>query len=149
VLLAAAVLVLGACGTVDCKPCASSVWVGIAGVGTDPARVLQVCVEGAPSCHQLHIDPITESSKNPYGPGDFLCGGATDHTITCSINGDTVYVRFFDWHEAGRDGQRVEVTATGGQSADQHGTGTFTSERGDGPCACGQTSAQVHLTPTS
>jgi hypothetical protein len=79
VLLAAAVLVLGACGTVECKPCAATVWVDIVGAGTDPARVLHVCVDGAPSCHQARINPITESETSPNGPGRYFCGGATDH----------------------------------------------------------------------
>src|SRR5262245_53392144 len=81
-LLAATVLLLAACGPGECPPCLSTVVVGIVGAGTDPARVLQVCVDGAPSCHQARIDPTTEPSKSPDGWWDYRCGGTTD-PMTC------------------------------------------------------------------
>lgn len=122
----------------------------VVGAGTDPARVLQVCVDGAPSCHQARIDPRF-GSTNPNASRNYPCGGPTDPDLSCLIAGDTVYVNLHLGGEVVSQayGRQVEVTATGGSSRDQHAAGTVEQLSVAPPCHCPDARAQVHLTTTS
>jgi hypothetical protein len=121
VLAATALLLVGCSIGVNCKPCAPPVQVTIIGVGHDPARVLQVCVDGEGSCDQLRIAPASDPSTNPGDEERYPCTVSDPHT-GCFVEGDTAY---------------------------EHATAAFQYRPAQGACACDHSHAQVRLAATS
>ena len=148
-VLAATALLLAGCSIgVNCKPCAPPVQITIIGVRPDPARVLQVCVDGGGSCDQLRIAPASDPSTKPGDEETYPCTVSDPHT-GCSVEGDTAYVDFHRLTSKEMDGRRVEVTVTGGQAADEHATAVFQYRPAQGACACDRSHGQVRLAATS
>jgi hypothetical protein len=145
-VLAANALLLAGCSIgVNCKPCAPPVQATIIGVGPDPARVLQVCVDGEGSCAQLHIGLATES-MNPGNEQKYPCTVSDPH-VGCFAEGDTAYVSFDSLSAKDVNGRRVEVTATGGQAADANAAAAFQYQPKQGTCGCDHSHAQLRLAP--
>jgi hypothetical protein len=147
-LLAATALLAACSGIVSCKPCGSPVQLAIVGVQPDPARVLRVCVDRYPSCPELRIEPLSDPSKDQGRETHYPCTTSDPYT-SCSVWNYTAYL---DFHRRGAkeaSGWQVEVTATGGQSADEHVTGVFKFHPAKEVCACDFSFAQVQLTPAS
>jgi hypothetical protein len=150
-VLVATALLLAAChGTVACDPsCAGApVELSIVGVGPDPARVLQVCVGGEVPCDQLVIAPAADPSTSPGPYTRYPCSVSDPHT-DCVADGDTATVYFPGLASKELDGRRVTVTATGGHSADERGTGVFQFHQAHETCDCEYSYAQVHMSATS
>jgi hypothetical protein len=149
VLVATALLLTACHGTVYCGPCPPPVGVTIIGVDPDPGRVFEVCVDGEGSCVQLRIAPAVDPSTNPKDTPEYYSCTVSDPETFCSVAGDTAYVDFHRLTPKELDGRRVEVTATGGQSADEHGTGVFQFHQAHETCDCDSSYAQVHLSAAS
>jgi hypothetical protein len=148
-VLAATALLLAGCSIgVNCKPCAGTPQVEIVGVGHDPARVLLVCVDGVQSCVQLRIGPEPDPSTNPANPPRYPCT-RSDPYAGCFAEGNTALVDFARLVPKDLAGRRVQVTATGGQAADETATAVFQFHPRDGVCDCDQSYAQVLLVATS
>jgi hypothetical protein len=148
-VLAAIALFLAGCSIgVNCKPCGPPVQVGIVGVGHDPARAVLVCVDGAESCVELRIGPAPDSSTTQGDRQRYPCTKSDPYT-GCFVEGSTAYVAFPRLVPKYLAGRRVEVTATGGQAADENATAVFQFQPGQGTCGCDQSYAQVRLSTTS
>ena len=147
--LLAVTALLAACGAfVTCKPCGAPVQLAIVGVRPDPARVLRVCVDRYPSCPELRIEPLSDPSKNQGRETYYRCT-TSDPDTSCSVWNYTAYVDFLRRGAKEASGWQVGVTATGGQSADEHAKGVFTFHPAKEVCACDSSFAQVQLTPAS
>jgi hypothetical protein len=148
VFVATALLAAACSGRVYCGPCGPSVQVAIVGVGPDPARVLQVCVDGEGSCDEVRIAPAAEPSRNPGDAPKYPCTVSDPHT-GCFVEGDTAYVDYYGQAPKELDGRRVEVIATGGQSADKSATGVFQFQPAHETCTCDHSHAVVDVSATS
>jgi hypothetical protein len=122
--------------------------VTITGVGRDPARVLKVCVDAEGSCDELRIGPAVDQSTSPVHETWYECT-VSDPDTSCSAVDDWADVSFDRVGPKDMDGRRVEVTATGGQSADEYATGLFQFHPAKGDCGCESSNAVVHLLATT
>jgi hypothetical protein len=122
--------------------------VTITGVGRDPARVLKVCVDGEGTCDELTIGAAFDPPTSPGHQTMYECTVSDPHT-SCEAVDDWADVSFESLGPKDMDGRRVEVTATGGQSADEYATGVFQFQPAKGDCGCQSSNAVVHLSATS
>jgi hypothetical protein len=105
-------------------------------------------VDRYPSCLELRIEPLADPSKAQGRETRYPCT-TSDPYISCFVSNYTAYLDFYRRGAKEASGWQVEVTATGGQPADEHGTGVFKFQPAKGVCACDFSFAQVQLTPAS